>query len=328
MLFISENDVRKAVSIAEVIERVENAFLHYSRGLIQVPSRVTLRVRDENNDAIFLVANYRSMPFYGIKEASSFPTNMLKGKPTVMSNIQLYSADTGEPLALVSAVYLTALKTGAASAVATKHLAIQGNVSIAIIGTGVQARTQLEAVQHVKKLKELRVYDIDKSRAKKFAEYAENNKNSNYPIIISTSANECIENVDVIITATTSTIPVFDDEYVKRGAHINAIGSFTPDMQEIAEQTVVRADKIVTDNQEETWKVAGDLLVPLKAGKIDRTRLYGELGDIVAGKLPGREREEEITIYESVGFGALDIAVAVLAYEKSSLLGIGTEVNL
>lgn len=292
------------------------------------PRRVTLRVRDENNDAIFLVANYRSMPFYGIKQASSFPSNVAKGKTTVMSNIQLYSAETGEPLAIVSANHLTAMKTGAASAVATKYLAQKGDVVQAIIGTAVQARTQLSAIQQVGDLKEVKVYDMDRQQAEEFVKYAEAVKNKDYPIVIADSANECIHGADIVTTVTTSTTPVFEDEYLAEGAHINAVGSFTPEMQEIAGKTVVRADKIVTDNQEGTWKVGGDLLVPLRQGKISKSKLHGELGDIVTGKIPGREHQEEITIYESVGFAALDIAVAVASYEKCLSLGIGTKVDL
>jgi len=328
MLLISERDVKEALTIEDVIETVEEAFRDYSQRLIDVPPRVTLDVRDGGDAAIFLVANYHSMPFYGVKQASSFPGNIGKGKITVMSNIQLYSAETGEPLAIVSANHLTAMKTGAASAVATKYLAKEGDAVLAIIGTGVQAQTQLAAIQQVKILKEVRAYDMDWQQAEKFVEYVEGIKNRDYSVIVADSANECIRGADIVTTVTTSTSPVFEGEYIAEGAHINAVGSFTPYMQEIDSKTVVRASKVVTDNQEETWKVAGDLLIPLRLGKITRSKLYGELGDIVTGKIPGREHDQEIIIYESVGFAALDIAVAVATYNKSLSLGIGIKADL
>ena len=327
MLLISESDVKKALAMDDVIEAVMAAYRDYSEELIDVPSRVNMQVRGEGDAAIFLTANYHSVPFYGIKQASSFPSNINKGKSTVMSDIHLYSADTGELLAMVSANYLTAMKTGAASAVATKFFAKEGDAILAIIGTGVQARTQLAGIQRVRPLKEVRVYDLDQQKVKHFIEYTETIKNRNYTTQTADAANDCVRGADIVTTTTTSTTPVFAGDYISEGTHINAVGSFTPYMQEIDSKTVVRANKIVTDNHEETWMVAGDLLVPLKQGEITSSKLYGELGDIVTGKIPGRENEKEITIYESVGFAALDIAVAVAAYKKSLKLGVGSKVD-
>ena len=327
MLLVSETDVKTALTMDDVIEAVAEAYQDYAKKLIDVPPRITMHVRGESGSAIFLTANYRSMPFYGIKQASSFPRNINKGINTVMSDIHLYSADTGEPLAMVSANHLTAMKTGAASAVATKFLARKGEPILAIVGTGVQARTQLAGIQRVRSLREVRVYDLDRQKAQDFLEYADSIRNTKYALNLAHTANECVRRADIVTTATTSTTPVFSDDYISEGTHINAVGSFTPYMQEIDSKTVVRAEKIVTDNQDEVWKVAGDLLVPLKQGKIAASKLYAELGDIVMGRIPGRENEREITIYESVGFAALDIAVAVRAYERSLQLGVGRKVG-
>jgi ornithine cyclodeaminase len=130
------------------------------------------------------------------------------------------------------------------------------------------------------------------------------------------SADACVAGATIVSTCTTSTTPVFSGEAISKGTHINAIGSFTPVMQEIDTNTVLQSSKIVTDNMEETWEVAGDLLVPFNDGLITRSKLTGNLGDILIGKLKGREHDDEITIYESVGFAALDIAVAILVYKK------------
>lgn len=327
MLFLSENDVKKTLTMTDVIDSVEAAYHDYSNDLVDVPARVTLHVRAECNDAIFLTANYHSMSFYGIKQASSFPTNLEKGKETVLADIHLYSADTGEPLALVSATWLTAMKTGAASAVVTKYLSRQDASILAIIGTGVQAHAQLDGVQRIISLKEVRLFDRDREKAENFGKHIEKIRNRGYKIRIANSANECIDGADIVTTVTTSMRPVFSGDALHEGTHVNAVGSFTPGMQEIDSHTVVRAGKIVTDNQDETWAVAGDLLVPLGEGLITTSKIYGEVGDIVSGKIPGRENEQEITLYESVGFAALDIAVAATAYSKALQLGIGTGID-
>jgi ornithine cyclodeaminase/alanine dehydrogenase-like protein (mu-crystallin family) len=327
MLLISEADVKEALTMANVIETVMSAYGDYSEKLIEIPSRITMKVRDESDSAIFLTANYLSRPFYGIKQASSFPSNINKEKSTVLSDIHLYSADTGELLAVVSANYLTAIKTGAASAVATKFLAREGDSILAIIGTGVQARTQLAGIQKVRPLEEVRLYDLEKRKVKEFIKYIKIIRNRNYTIKIYNSADECVYGADIVTTCTTSTRPVFEGDYISEGTHINAVGSFTPYMQEIDSKTVVKTKKIIVDSRKEAWKVAGDLLVPLNEGSIARSKIFGELGDIVTGKIPGRENEKEITIYESVGFAALDIALAIAAYQKSLKLGVGTELD-
>jgi ornithine cyclodeaminase/alanine dehydrogenase-like protein (mu-crystallin family) len=324
MLILSESDVKKVLTMADVMGSVEAAYRDYSDGLVDIPNRVTLHIRNENNDAIFLTANYHSMPFYGIKQASSFPDNTDRGKETVLADIHLYSAETGESLALVSAVWLTAMKTGAASGVATNYLSRQDASILAIIGTGVQAYSQLDGIQRIRTLEEVRLFDLKRERAENFRKRIEKIRNRGYGINIANSADDCVDGADIVTTATTSMHPVFSGSALKEGTHINAVGSFTPSMQEIDSDTVVRAGKIVTDNQQETWAVAGDLLVPLRAGLITASKLYGEVGDIVSGKIPGRENEQEITFYESVGFAALDIAVAVEAYRKSLEANIGT----
>lgn len=327
MLLISENDIQEALTMEEVIASVRAAFVDYSNRDIDVPRRITMNVRGPENSAIFLAANYLSRPYYGLKQASSFPMNQAKGLNTVFSDIHLYSAETSRPLAVISANRLTAMKTGAAAAVATDALAGKEAGILAIIGTGVQAQTQIAAIQQVRPLREVRLYDRDKRRAEAFAEYVDTIKNRDYKIVIAGGSNDCIAPADIISTATTSSRPVISGDFLQKGAHVNAVGSFTPEMQEIDTKTIVKADKIATDNIDETWLVAGDLLVPLEEKAISASKVYGELGDIVSGKLAAREDDTEITLYESVGFAALDIAVAVTVYEKMASLDGGVKIN-
>ncbi len=328
MIFLTESEVMKAITIKEAIDVLVQAYRDFANGLIDVPPRISIGVREQGDDAIILAANYRSIPFYGLKEASSFPSNARKNKSTVMSNIQVYSAATGELLAVISANYLTAVKTGAASAVATRYMARQDAAVLAIIGTGIQARTQLLGIQEVRSLEEVRVYDLDDQRKKDFAAYIDDHKNRDYRVALAETSEDCVRGADIIVTATTSSTPVLQGGWLSPGAHLNCIGSFTPAMQEVDSLTVSMAHKVVCDHREEVWQVAGDLLVPLQEGLITRDKLYGEVGDVVAGKLAGRENRQEITLYESVGFAALDIAIAVAVYRNASKLGFGLEVDI
>ena len=315
-MYISETDVKNVLTMKEAIAAVEDAQRDYSEKKIETPARVTINVRGKENSAIILPANYLSKSFYGFKQASCFSDNAKKGLDTVMSDIHLYSGETGEHLAAISATLLTALKTGAASAIATKYMANPKAGIMAIIGSGIQAQTQLRAIQNVRELTEVRVYDLFPENIDKFIKFAETIKNRDYLISASKTSDSCVDGADIIITATTSMKPVFNGKNVSAGAHINAVGSFTPDMQEIDSEIVVRADKIVTDNMDDTWKVAGDLLVPFNEGKINGSRIHGNIGDVITRRTVGRTTQKEITIYESVGFAALDIAIAIKVYEK------------
>jgi len=326
MRLITEAQVKARLTMEEAVSAVEAAFGDYSRGLIRIEPRVTMEVRGEANPAIFLPANHLGRHFYGLKQASSFPGNQDRGLPTVFSDIHLYSAQTGRPLAMMGAVHLTAVKTGAASAVATKYLAPQGRVALAVIGTGVQAETQVAGIGLVRELKEIRLHDLDRGRAEAFARGLEGTA-GRVPVKVFDDPDECVAGAEVVVTCTTSFRPVFNGRSLVPGCHLNAVGSFTPRMQEVDAETVARADRVVTDVTDETWRVAGDLLMALEEGRITRERVNAELGDIVAGKAPGREGPREITLYESVGFGALDIALAAALLQRAEAEGWGTEVE-
>jgi ornithine cyclodeaminase len=328
VLVIPEQDIKDMIDMETVITAVTGAYRHYAERRIHVPDRITLDINAGGDSAIFLAANSPSMGYYGLKQASSFPTNMGRGKQTVFSEIHLYSAETGEIKVSMGANYLTALKTGAASAVATDFLAREDSQVLAIIGTGVQAKHQLTGIQAVRVLREVRLFDKDIGKADVFAKMVEKMKYKDLRVMVTETVAECVNGADILVTATTSSSPVLSARDIGEGTHINAVGSFTPDMQELDSETVLRADKIVTDQLDQTWAVAGDLLVPFKEGLISESAVYGELGDIVAGIMAGRESDKEITLYESVGFAALDLAVAIATYEKAVERGFGTEAVL
>jgi ornithine cyclodeaminase/alanine dehydrogenase-like protein (mu-crystallin family) len=256
------------------------------------------------------------MPYFGVKYATGFPSNAAKGLPTVISQISLYSADTGELLCILSANYLTSVKTGASAAVATDVMARKDASKLGVIGSGVQAFTQVAAIQEVRPLTELRIYDLDEERVDAFIARIKEIQNRPYQIIKAVSGDDCVVNSEIISTCTPSTTPVFHADSLNPGSHLNAIGSFTPLMQEVDEETVMKASKVVTEHVDELWKVAGDILIPFEKGLITKEKVIGSVGDVLTGKAAGRENDEEITMYESNGSGVLDLSTAIAVYEQ------------
>lgn len=318
---ISEHQVKQLLPVSKAIEVVEQAFKDYSKKIISMGNRGTLEV-DSNGDAcIFLPAIHKRKKYYSMKYAASFPSCGAKGLPTVQSIIWLFSAETGDVCAMIQANALTAIKTGAASAVATRYLANKDASILTVIGAGNQAKMQLACISQVRDLKEIRLVDLDSKKCEALKNWAEKHLNLGIPIILSSFADEAVKDADLIVTCTTSSRPVLKGAFIKPGVHINAIGSFTPEMQEIDGQTVLRSDKIVCDAADEVWNCAGDLIVPVNKGLIPRTTIIHELGDIIENKIEGRTSEKEITLYESVGFASLDLAVGIEIFQrlKSSL---------
>ncbi|MBT3176018.1 MAG: ornithine cyclodeaminase family protein [Desulfobacula sp.] len=321
MEIISENQVKQLLPADHAIEVVEQAFKDYSKNVISMGKRGTLDV-DSNGDAcIFLPAVHKRKKYYSMKYAASFPSCGAKGLPTVQSVIWIFSAETGNVCAMIQANALTAIKTGAASAVATRYLAKKDAGVLTIIGAGNQAQMQLACISQVRDLKEIRLVDLNLDKCENLKNWTIKNLDLCIPIIMSSTADEAVKYADIIVTCTTSSRPVLKGELIKPGTHINAIGSFTPEMQEIDAQTVLRSDKIITDAVKETWNCAGDLIVPVNKGLIPRTTAICELGDIIEKKITGRSSNEEITLYESVGFAPLDLAVGIETFQrlKSSL---------
>jgi len=188
----------------------------------------------------------------------------------------------------------------------------------------------LRCIAAVRPLKEIRLFDMQTAQATQMMREIESAGTTAavVTVFVFSDVDRCVDGADIVCTTTTSNVPVFNGRLLQNGCHINAVGSFTPAMQEIDSETVARAGKIVVDVTKVAWEIAGDLLVPLSQGLIDKEKIYAELGEIVNGSRPGRESDTEITIYESLGFAALDLAVAIAVYEKSMELGLGTKLSL
>lgn len=316
MFQITEEQVKELVSMKLVLSTVKDAYVDCTEGKIYAGNRIFMPIRGDENVGQWLVANCTNKPYFGAKFSSVFPGNLNIGLPSTISKISLYSAETGELKALIDANYLTAVKTGGSAAVATDLMARKDANKLGVIGTGLQAFSQVLAIQEVRNIEKLYIYDVDSKRVERFIKMIEEIKNRPYEIISVTSADECVMNSDIICTCTTSLKPVFSGSVLKEGTHINAIGSFTSFMQEIDTETVLKSDKIITEHIEGLWEAAGDILIPFNDGKITKDKVSGTVGEILTGKILGRENDKEITLYESVGSCVLDIALAIAIYNK------------
>jgi len=325
MRVLSRKDVRQALPMRQAIEAMKGAFAQLSTGQADVPLRVALNVPRHNGVTLFMPAYLSSDDQMAVKIVSIFNDNPAKGLPLIHALVVVVDATTGRPAAVMDGTYLTALRTGAASGAATDLLARQDVHTAAIFGAGAQGRTQLEAVCAVRSIREVWVYDAVLERAAAYA--AEMGQRLSLPVEVASTPSEAAYRADVICTATTSSTPVFDDADVQPGTHINAVGAYTPQIQEIPVETVLRA-RVVIDHREASLAEAGDLLIPLQQGLMTEEHIYAELGEIAAGRKPGRASPEEITLFKSVGVAVQDVAAAGAVLEAARRLNLGSEVML
>jgi alanine dehydrogenase len=325
---LSQKDVRRAVSMAQAIEIVKGAFAQLSVGQAVVPIRTQLEIARHEGITLFMPAYLQESDDLGLKIVSVFPRNLEMDLPTIHALVAVVDAKTGCPAAVMDGTYLTALRTGAASGAATDLLARPDAQVAAVFGAGAQGRTQLEAVCQVRDIEKAWVYDINRQAAERYVEEMRG-QGGRIPgdIIVASSSSEVVREADVICTATTSKSPVFADADLKAGVHINAIGAFTPEMQEIPEETIKRA-RLVVGSREACWAEAGDLIIPRHKGLISEDDIYAELGEIAAGTKRGRASNEEITFFKSVGNAVQDVSVAKKVLEEAGRLGLGLEVEL
>ena len=330
ILILREEDILKAVDIKDIIEADKEALKNYSDGGSDIPLRTVIDVdKDSSSTAIFMPGYIKDKNALGMKIIDIYPDNIEKGLVTSPSTMILIDKDNGFVKAILDGTILTRLRTGAVSGAATEVLSNEDARSFLLIGTGGQAGTQLEAVLAVRDIEEAYVFDVNYERAEAFAkEMNEKLKCYGAKILAIKELDEVLGDVDIITTVTTSKKPVFDGNKVKKGVHVNSVGSYTPDMQETPPDLLMRADKIFTDTKEGVIEEAGDVIIPMKEGKISKEKLAHELGDLLLGREVGRESKEEITWFKTVGFAGLDLVAGEKVYQLAKEKGIGTKIEM
>lgn len=321
--FLSGDDVRRCLPMADAIEAMRDAFVQLSTGDAVAPVRTRIQVSKSDGAVLFMPAYLPSDDRLGLKVVSLFEGNRKLGLPFIHALVVVVDGTNGRPLAVLDGEHLTALRTGAASGLATDLLARKDARVAALFGAGVQGRTQIEAVSCVRRVDRAFVFDTDEQMAEEFAR--EMTERLSVQVRVAASPAEAVQDADVICTATTSEGPVFSDADLKAGVHINAVGSYRPDVQEIPSETVQRA-KVVVDHRPAALSEAGDLVIPMRDGSISKDHVYAELGEIAAERKPCRTAEDEITLFKSVGVAVQDLAAAEKVLAAAERLDLGVDV--
>lgn len=312
--------------MAECIEAMKRAYAALSAGKAEVPLRLRLPVTPNSGLTIFMPAfvDDAEGQALAVKIVSLFDKNPKRGLPFIHAGVLVLNAETGAVEALLEGGSLTAIRTGAGAGAATDVLARKGAKTVAIFGAGVQARTQLLAACEVRDIETVWVYDSNPAQVDKFI--AEIMGQGRIPRTVRAAHNstEAVLEADIISTATTSKVPVFIDSDLKPGVHINGVGSYTLDMQEIPTETVARS-RVVVDSRNAALVESGDIANPLKKGKLKETAIT-EIGEVISGKQSGRSSSDQITVFKSVGVAVQDAMAAQLAVQNARKLGLGTEV--
>ena len=323
-LILNRSEVASMLTMKDCMEAVEQAFAELASGTAVLPLRTAISPPD--GISLYMPAYLKQMGALACKVVTVYKNNPSKHKlPTTIGKVLLQDPETGDVICIMDGGFLTAVRTGAASGVATNYLARKDAGQVAgIFGAGVQARMQLWAVAEARKLSRAYIYDLSDEAVKKFI--AEMGPKLDLEIIAASSADEMMK-ADILVTATSSASPIFDGNKVREGSHINGIGSHSPGAREL-DTAIVKRSKFVGDSYEACFKEAGDIMIPVNAGEIPKEHFYAELGELITGKKPGRLHNSEITLFKSNGLAIQDAATARLVYDKAVAAGIGLNVGI
>ncbi len=323
-ILLKREDVQQLLDMPATIEILEQAFAELSAGRVNMPQRTVLKVEQGPGVALFMPAFIPRMSALGTKVVTVFGRNPAERElPAVLGTIILLDALTGQPVCIMEGGFLTAMRTGGASGVATKFLARRDARVHALFGAGVQAKAQAQAVAAVRQLERCVVFSADPPEQQRiFAEWV--GKVTQVPTTVAASAREAVEQCDILTLATSAANPVIESAWVKPGTHINGIGAHAPAMREIDAETVIRS-KVVCDLTSACMAEAGDLMLPADSGQWHWERVHGDLGQVVCGDVAGRENPQEITLFKSVGLAVQDLSVAYHVFLRALEDGVGTE---
>ena len=326
-LLLTDYDIKDLLSMREVIDAVEKAFKEKALRRVQMPPKLYL-FYGKVGDLRVMPCYLESLGISSVKIVNSHPGNREKGLSTVMATIILVDPETGFPKAIIGGTWITAMRTGAAGAIAVKYLARRNSEVAAFIGAGTQARTQLIGLMEVmNSLQEIRVFDINPEAGRSFLEFSKKVCGDKCSVTVYSSAKEAIVDADIIVTTTPSRKPIVVSDWIDEGVHLNCMGADAPGKEEVDPMILKRASKIVVDDVEQAVH-GGEVNVPISLGIISKEDIYAEIGEVVAGLKKGRERDDEITVFSSTGLAIQDAVTADLAYKKAIEKGLGSYVRL
>ncbi|MEA3559466.1 MAG: ornithine cyclodeaminase family protein [Candidatus Thermoplasmatota archaeon] len=324
VLILTREDVTAVLQMKDCIEVLEAAFTELSNGTAVLPLRIG--IKPPGGISLYMPAYLKEMNALACKVVTVYKDNPTKhDMPTTIGKVLLQDPTTGDVVCIMDGGYLTAVRTGAVSGLATKFLAREDKGQVAaIFGAGVQAKMQLWGVFEARNLSRAMVYDKFPEAAKKFAK--EMSGKLGIPVTAVRNSEELLD-ADIICTATSSPTPIFDGSKVKEGVHINGIGSHTPGAREL-DTAIVQRSLFIADSREGCLSEAGDIMIPIQNGEITEDHIFAELGDVVTGKEQGRFDPSQITLFKSNGLAIQDTATAKLVFDKARKMGIGKEIDI
>lgn len=328
MLILNANEVQQALPMKDAIAAMKDAYASLSDGTAVAPLRTRIPIPSRDAISLFMPAYMKSDSgeALAVKIVSLYPSNPPRGLAYIQAAVMVFDAETGRAIAVLEGSTLTAIRTGAGSGAAIDLLARRDSKVVAIFGAGPQGRTQLQAACSARNIETSYIYNPTMEKAEAFVKELSGQGNIPKDIRVAKTPKEAIENADIICTATGSTKPVFEDKDVQSGTHISAIGAYTPEMQELPIETVARS-RIVVDSRATVMEEAGDIVKTMKAGLITEANIHAELGEIVLGRKTGRQSDDEITFFKSVGNAVQDAVAAQLAIKNAREMKLGVEVE-
>jgi len=327
LLVLSAADVERLLPMADCIGVMQEALRDLALGRVEQPLRMILKPAAAPGLMAFMPC-HRASAFgpgaFGVKIVGVFHGNVARGKDSHQGAVLLFDGESGEPLAAMNASAITAIRTAAVSGLATKLLARQDAGDLAIVGAGVQARSHLQAMASVRRLRRVRVASRSVEKARRFA--SEMAAKSPVPIEAVATVEEAVRGADIIVTATSAAEPVVRREWVAAGAHLNVVGASLPTRREVDGATMAAAS-VYVDRRDSALSEAGDYLLALKEGAIGAGGIRAELGEVVTQAKPGRCSSDEITLFKSLGLAIEDLAAAQHVYARAKAVGAGTSVD-
>ena len=322
---LNEQQVHSLLPMNDLIAAMESALAKFSAREVLQPVRTVLTVGPTK-------AYYGLMPAYipqpasmGAKLVTVYSENHKKNLPSHLATILLLDPDTGMLQAILDGRYITEARTAAVSAVSTRFLANPGASTLAIIGSGVQARSHLEAYQHVRQLKEVRIWSPKKQSRESFVD--DMSPAVNIPIRATDTAEQAVRGADLIVLVTSSPTPVIEDSWVSEGAHVVCVGACRPNQQEMPPGLVKRS-RLYVDSSQAAVVESGDVVMNIAAGLFDASHIRGEIGELVLGRVEGRQTPKDITVFKSLGMAVEDVVAADLVLRRAVETGAGTELTL
>ncbi len=323
-LVLGESDVRAVLSMEDAIALMANALRAFSTGGVVQPVRLAMLVEPSAGYLGLMPAYLRVQETMGAKAVTFYPNNAARDLPTHLAVVLLWDSKTGDLLAIMDGRLITEVRTAAASAAATQVLARRDAHTLAILGAGVQARSHLDAMPLVRPVRQVRVWSRTQASVQRLI--GEVQPRAGVRLTACPTAEEAVRGADIIVTATSATTPVVRGKWIAEGAHINAVGAPRPDWRELDSDAVQRA-RVFVDSRAGALAEAGDLLLPVAEGTITHEHIRGEIGEVLAGKLPGRTGEREVTLFKSLGMAVEDVATAHYVYVRARERGVGQEIS-